>query len=101
MTGSVDAPSLAIGGFPKSAPSWSGSPPCRPREKVLVFLRHTGSTLPQRLLRLIRTITPRVEFIDARKVPAGRRGAWIDSHVLATGCEFLVYPTPSAPVSTI
>jgi hypothetical protein len=59
-------------------------------ERVLVFVRHTGSLLPNRLLRLVRTLTPRAAFLHARKVPAGSRGAWIDEHVLATGCEVLI-----------
>jgi len=39
-------------------------------DKVLVFLRHTGTPeLPARLLRLLREITPRVAWLDAKKVP--------------------------------
>ncbi|MDP9120128.1 MAG: DUF6094 domain-containing protein, partial [Acidobacteriota bacterium] len=53
-------------------------------DKVLVFLRHTGSPeLPARLLRLLREVTPHVAWLDAQKVPTSRREAWIDKSVLA------------------
>jgi hypothetical protein len=60
-------------------------------EKVLVFLRHTGTGhLPGRLLRLIRELTPRATWLDAKKVPTGKREAWIDEHVLGQDVEVLL-----------
>jgi hypothetical protein len=60
-------------------------------EKVLVFLRHTGTPeLPARLLRLLREVTPRVAWLDAKAVPTARRETWIDEHVLARGVEVLL-----------
>lgn len=60
-------------------------------DKVLVFLRHTGSAhLPNRLIRLLRTLTPKVAWLDVKKVPAAKREAWIDEQVIAKGIEVLL-----------
>ncbi len=60
-------------------------------DRVLVFLRHTGTPeLPRRLLRLLSTITPHVAWLDTDKVPSRRREAWINEHVLARGVEILL-----------
>lgn len=60
--------------------------------KVLVFLRHTGGgKLPARLLRLVQNeATEKAEFLDVAKVPAKKREAWIDRHVLGRGVEVLL-----------
>ncbi|MFW6012218.1 MAG: DUF6094 domain-containing protein [bacterium] len=50
-------------------------------ERVVVFLRHTRSPLPQRLLRLVQTVAPSAVWLDTRKVPTHQREAWIDEHV--------------------
>lgn len=61
-------------------------------EKVLVFLRHTGTPhLPQRLLRLIEEeVTPRVAWLDASKVTTRKRQKWIDRHVVDAGTQVLL-----------
>jgi hypothetical protein len=60
-------------------------------DKVLVFLRHTGtSELPNRLLGLLKGITSKVAWLDAKKVPTARREAWIDQHVLAKDIQVLL-----------
>jgi len=60
-------------------------------DKVLVFLRHTGTPeLPSRLLRLVREITPRVAWLDAKKVPTAKREVWIDQNVLAKNVQVLL-----------
>ncbi|HEX3532053.1 MAG TPA: DUF6094 domain-containing protein [Thermoanaerobaculia bacterium] len=60
-------------------------------DKVLVFLRHTGtSELPARLLRLLKEVTPRVAWLDAKKVPTQRREDWIDQNVLAKDVQVLL-----------
>jgi len=60
-------------------------------EKVLIFLRHTGSPeLPTRLLRLLREVTPSVAWLDAKKVPTGVREAWIDENVLKRKVKVLL-----------
>ncbi|MCP3963098.1 MAG: hypothetical protein GY719_35105 [bacterium] len=61
-------------------------------EKVLLFLRHTGTpALPRRLLRLIdHHVTTSCLWMDAQKVPAAKREAWIDRHVLHTGVQILL-----------
>jgi hypothetical protein len=60
-------------------------------EKVIVFLRHTGSPeLPARLLRLLREVTPSVAWLDAKKVPTGGREAWIDENVLKRKVKVLL-----------
>jgi len=61
-------------------------------EKVLVFLRHTGTPhLPQRLLRLIKEeVTPRVAWLDASKVTTRKRQKWIDRHVVDAGAQVLL-----------
>lgn len=60
-------------------------------EKVLIFLRHTGTAaLPARLVGLLKTITPKVAWLDAKKVPTARREAWIDQNVLAKGVQVLL-----------
>lgn len=59
--------------------------------KVLVFLRHTESELPHRLLRLIKAeVTPRAAFLSAGKVPARKREQWINDHILAKGIEVVI-----------
>lgn len=64
--------------------------------KVIVFLRHTGTPeLPLRILRLLREVTPRVAWLDVKKVPPARREEWIDENVLAQDVEVLVL-NPSA-----
>ena len=62
--------------------------------KVMVLLRHTGtSELPNRLLQLLARCTPKVAWLDAKKVPPARREIWINENVLAKGVEvFLVNP---------
>jgi hypothetical protein len=62
--------------------------------KVMVLLRHTGTPeLPNRLLQLLREITPKVAWLDAKKVPPARREIWINENVLAKGVQvFLVNP---------
>jgi hypothetical protein len=60
-------------------------------EKVIVFLRHTGSAeLPNRLLRLLREVTPSVAWLDTKKVPTASREAWIDEHVLKPRIKVLL-----------
>jgi hypothetical protein len=51
-------------------------------ERAIVFLRHTGTGLPRRLLRLIQAeVCSRAVFLDTPKVPTRRRERWIDEHV--------------------
>lgn len=60
-------------------------------ERVIVFLRHTGTPqLPQRLLRLIRGLGVRAEWLDAKKVPTAKREAWIGRKVLEPGVDVLL-----------
>lgn len=60
-------------------------------EKVLLFLRHTGSAhLPRRLIHLIRDVTPKVAWLDASKVSTAKRQAWIDRHVIEPGIQVLL-----------
>ena len=60
-------------------------------EKVLVFLRHTGTPeLPARLLRILRPIAPSITWLDAAKVPTAKREAWIDQHVLQKDVQVLL-----------
>lgn len=60
-------------------------------ERTLVFLRHTGTgELPRRLIRLLEEATSKVAWIDAKKVPAAKREAWIDEHVLGKGVQVLL-----------
>ena len=60
-------------------------------QKVLVFLRHTGTAhLPERLMGLIREVTPRVAWLDAGKVPTHKRQGWIDRHVLGKDVQVLL-----------
>jgi len=60
-------------------------------EKVLVFLRHTGTgALPKRLLRLLRRVSENAVWLDTKKVPTAKREAWIDQHVLAAGADVLL-----------
>jgi hypothetical protein len=61
-------------------------------EKVLVFLRHTGSAaLPRRLLQLLETeVTDRAVWLDAQRVPAKKRHGWIDRHVLEPAVKVLL-----------
>jgi hypothetical protein len=59
--------------------------------KVIVFLRHTGRPdLPSRLLKILREITPRLAWLDAKKVPTAQREAWINQHVLAKDVQVLL-----------
>ena len=50
-------------------------------ERVLVFVRHTRTRLPDRLLGLIRTAVPEARWLDVRKVSTRRREAWIDRNI--------------------
>ena len=61
-------------------------------EKVLIFLRHTGTAaLPQRLLRLIgEDIASRAVWLNAQRVAAKKRQAWIDRHVIEPGVRVLL-----------
>ncbi len=61
-------------------------------EKVLVFLRHTGTAaLPRRLLRLIdEQVGAGALWMDTKKVPAAQREAWLDRHVIRTGTRVLL-----------
>jgi hypothetical protein len=59
--------------------------------KVIVFLRHTGTgALPGRLLKLLRELTPSVAWLDAKKVSTGEREAWINEQVIAQGVQVLL-----------
>ncbi|HXU44597.1 MAG TPA: hypothetical protein VN783_03665, partial [Thermoanaerobaculia bacterium] len=63
----------------------------RAGEKVIVFVRHTGtSALPQRLLSILRETTSDVAWLDAKKVAPAKREAWIDQHVLGRGVRVLL-----------
>jgi len=60
-------------------------------EKVLVFLRRTGTPEPpRRLLRLLGEVTPRAAWLDTKKVPTGKREAWIDREVHGKGVDVLL-----------
>ncbi len=61
-------------------------------DRVMVFLRHTGTAkLPRRLLDIIATeVDPSVKWLDAKKVSARKREAWIEKHVNQTGCRILL-----------
>jgi hypothetical protein len=59
-------------------------------ERTLLFLRHTGSRLPRRLLRLVDSIAPGAVRLDTPKVPTARREAWIDRHVNEPGAPVLI-----------
>ncbi len=59
-------------------------------ERVLVFLRHSRTRLPHRLLRLVEGVAPGAVWLDASKVPAARREAWIDRHVNEPGAPVLI-----------
>jgi len=59
-------------------------------ERVLVFLRHSRTRLPERLLRLIRSVAPGAVWLDTPKVPTKRREAWIDRHVNDAGAPVLL-----------
>jgi hypothetical protein len=60
-------------------------------EKVLVFLRHTGTRhLPHRLMKLVGEVTRKVAWLDSKKVPTQKREAWIDRHVVQAGVEVLL-----------
>lgn len=59
--------------------------------KTIVFVCHTGSGLPQRLLRLIREeVTLESAWLDAKKVPTAGRQEWINANILAKGVEVLL-----------
>lgn len=49
-------------------------------ERVLLFVSNTGSGLPQRLLDLMAAEGIGAAFLDAKKVSASKRQAWIDQH---------------------
>jgi SNF2 family DNA or RNA helicase len=60
-------------------------------ERVLVFLRHTGSKhLPHRIMKLVREVTPRVAWLDSKKVAAPKREEWIDRHVIDADIKVLL-----------
>ena len=60
-------------------------------ERVAVFLRHTGGALPARLTRLIQQrVTGSCLYLDARRVPAPKREAWLDRHVIERGVKVLI-----------
>jgi len=60
-------------------------------ERVIVFLRHTGSRhLPHRLTKLIGALTPKVAWLDSKKVPTAKRESWIDSNVIAAQVKVLL-----------
>lgn len=60
-------------------------------EKILIFLRHTGTAaLTQRLLSILSEVTPRVAWLDAKKVPTAKREAWIDQNVIGRGVDLLL-----------
>jgi hypothetical protein len=97
--GGLDSELVAVGeSFPSSwrtpKESWllaRVAAHLRGGSKVLVFLRHTGTPeLPARLLKLLRDVTPRVAWLDAKKVPTAKREAWIDQHVLAKDVQVLL-----------
>lgn len=46
-----------------------------------MFVRHTRTKLPDRLLKLVRSVVPSARFLDVRKVPTKKREAWIDRRV--------------------
>lgn len=60
--------------------------------RVLLFVRHTrGSGLPARLQRLIaRDLGETAVFLDAEKVGAEKRQAWINAEVVARGRRILI-----------
>jgi hypothetical protein len=64
----------------------------REGRRLLVFLRHTGTAaLPNRLLKILRAeATPSVAWLNAQRVPAQRREAWIDEHVIAPDVKVLL-----------
>jgi hypothetical protein len=59
-------------------------------ERVLVFLRHTRTQLPRRLLRLVQSVAPGAVWLDTPKVPTARREAWIDRQVNDTKAPVLL-----------
>ncbi|HLE84720.1 MAG TPA: hypothetical protein VJG13_10315, partial [Thermoanaerobaculia bacterium] len=59
-------------------------------ERTLLFLRHTGSRLPRRLLRLVDSVAPGAVWLDTPKVPTARREAWIDRNVNEPGARVLL-----------
>ena len=60
-------------------------------ERVAVFIRHTGGELPQRLMRLIKhQVTASCLYLDARRVTAPKREAWLDRHVIEPGIKVLI-----------
>lgn len=60
--------------------------------RVIVFLRHVNSGLPERLLKMIREaeITERVAYLNASKVPAQKRKAWISREVVDKEADVLI-----------
>lgn len=60
-------------------------------ERVVVFIRHTGGELPGRLTRLIKQrVTGSCLYLDARRVSASKREAWLDRHVIEPGVKVLI-----------
>lgn len=58
--------------------------------RVLFFLSHTGSGLPQRWLDLFAAEGIEAKFLDAKKVSAAKRQAWINRHVNEPGVPVLI-----------
>ncbi len=59
-------------------------------ERVIVFVRHTRTRLPERLLELVKTVVPSAVFLDVRKVPTKKREAWIDRRLNEPGVPVLL-----------
>lgn len=61
-------------------------------EKVIVFLRHTGTArLPERLLRLIgEQVTHDCAWLNTKKVSTAKRETWINKEILAKGVKILL-----------
>lgn len=58
---------------------------------VLIFLRHTGSSLPARYLRLFREyLGERAVFLDVNKVKAAKREDWLNENVIHPGRRILI-----------
>lgn len=60
--------------------------------RAIVFVRHVNSGLPQRLLRLIKEaeVTTRVTYLNASKVSAQKRKAWITEMVVDAEIDVLI-----------
>lgn len=62
-------------------------------EKVVVFVRHTGSSsrLPRRLADLLAAqVTPSVVYMQSSKPPATKRKDWIVANVIEKGVQVLI-----------